>query len=57
MEQQGNAWVKKFEAAQWRLQQCERHRGVCSSIVAMKGAQDSSRGSFSFTRLPDLLGC
>ena len=37
MEQSGRARVAESEAAQWRLQQCERHKADCSNTIAVEG--------------------
>ena len=62
VERQGRARVQKSVAAQQRLQQCKRHRGVCSSateVAIVHEAQrcfqqrSGSRGSFSIKRVLD----
>lgn len=45
MEKQSNARVQRSVAAQWGLQQCERHRSGCSRAERPKDGCNNARGT------------
>ena len=48
MEQQGNARVQRSVAAQWGLQQCEKHRDGCNGVERHKGGCSNARATKVF---------